>query len=261
MINVLSRREDGRCKMVYCLNRRGIAIRIIAIAVVCLFLSNSVSFSNEIQDTLSPQSMFDPLSESEIGDIGALKALLMNSLLSDENFLKKNSDRAFRLEDHPTCITVKFCLKDKNIFTNGFMLPVVVDRKRQYFAYITAAPGEQVGFDITVFTDAEYKRGVVPGHYRREEPEEERIATVFKTIPPGIPIDDITIADVGVAASDHQRIVNPRIRALVERGDDCISLEGLEDFEIHIVGIESDMFIDEDTGQRAHAGGISTVGS
>ena len=72
---------------------------------------------------------------------------------------------------------------------------------------------------------------------------------------------DITISDVGLNAPAHESVVNKNIRALVERGDDSISVEGLEDFEIHVIGNKDDMFIDEDTGQRAHAGGISTVGS
>ncbi|MFA5088900.1 MAG: hypothetical protein WC552_07690, partial [Candidatus Omnitrophota bacterium] len=78
------------------------------------------------------------------------------------------------------------------------------------------------------------------------------------------PRPDINIADIGLEAGEHE-IVNRRINALKDKGDidptiNDKSLAGLfKGFEVHVVGDEDDMFLDEQSGQRAHAGGISDI--
>jgi len=71
------------------------------------------------------------------------------------------------------------------------------------------------------------------------------------------------LADVGANAAGHWA-ANEGIERLKRRGHQVVSLEQdrvLRGIEIHIVGDEEDMAIDDESGQREHAGGLSTAGS
>jgi len=72
--------------------------------------------------------------------------------------------------------------------------------------------------------------------------------------------DDVNIADVGMEAVEHKTI-NARIDQLRRRGDEIVKIEGLEGYEVHVIGSERNMFLDRESGQRAHAGGLSTLGT
>ena|GEM_PF-5195303 len=210
--------------------------------IICLFLLNDISFALQPQgtSTLATQSMFNPLTNSEIQDIGFLKALLVEDLLTRDDFFVSSKDRAIRIENNLVFQTVKFHFTQKEVIRkNGILVPCVINRRRHYYAYITQSPHDPANFNVTVFTKA------------------DKIKHQRKTTD----LPDITIADIGLAASEHEPVVNKNIRALIDRGHETVEVKGFEDFEIHVIGDESDMFIDEEKGQRSHAGGISTAGS
>jgi len=128
---------------------------------------------------------------------------------------------------------------------------------------------EDVGLTKEIFIDALLNVKTRPDKYTWFDTQDGRaldretaktaVNLVFGTKDDAI--NDITIADIGLKASLHKEVVNENILKLIDRGNYAIAIPGLDDYEIHVIGNENDMFIDKETGQRAHAGGISTIGT
>ena len=243
------------------IRRRRIYLRIISFVIACLFLLNNITWADTETATLSPQHMFDPIKDEALQDIGFLKAAFKYNLLKDENFLNNSNNKAIKIENNPVFRTVEFKFAKKEMVRErGCLVPCVINRSKTYYAYITQSPKNPDRFSITIYTQADYDSGAKikhrKGHYKKVD------AQTMASIRAGVvEAGDITIADIGLDAPEHEAVINKNIRELTVRGNEVVEVEGLEGFDIYVIGDKSDMFIDESSSQRAHAGGISTVGS
>lgn len=225
--------------------------------LVCVFtLQNSVF-------ALAPQHIFSPMTTSELQDVGFLRAMVHYTHLKEEHFFESEQDRAIRIPHHPVFKTIEFeFTKKEPVGEQDFIVPCIINRQKTYYVYVQVPKDESATFELSVHTKSQYDRGLADYRARTFEDTQEaeivehlRQAHTDLTVTP-----DITIADVGVDAGDHKRI-NKNIRTLILRGMQRVThLRGIGNIEVYAIGTTDDMFIDEATGQRAHAGGIATVG-
>lgn len=249
--------------MIWQNTEHSISIKISAIVLACLFLINTLVFALPETDALSPQHIFAPINDEDLQDIGFLKGILRYNLVQNNTLLTGNKNKAIPIENNSVFKIVEFQFAKKTeIRKNGYLVPCLINRKKAYYAYITQSPHNPDKFNITIYTKADYEKGVEIKHRQRSGSEEKAISALAKEAKRKAGgIFDVTIADVGLDAGLHEEVVNRRIRELASRGDELINISGLEGFEIHVIGNALDIYIDEETGQHAHAGGISTVGS
>jgi hypothetical protein len=255
--------------------RKAYFLKIVSTALLFAFTISSISWGYPETDTLSPQHVFDAVGDPEKADIAFVEGSLRYGMRKHKNFLAKTGNHAVSKKANAQGFeNIEFCFSEKEIKSKrmaytAYILPCIVNRnpERKYYAY-TIIPVSQYGLEhpnpssVTVYTKAAYDRAVKDGKVNRRTRSKNTEAQINRLIR-DYTGKDIVMADIGVRAVDHKKI-NGGIDTLATKeggGIFEVSIPGLEGFEIRLVGSKTDMFIDEETGERAHAGGISTIGT